>query len=101
MLARRGGATTGYAVLRREQKWEDGRALAAAGRRDGAATCERTEDAADLALPVRALGTAYLGGPSLASVAAHLPVEERTPGALRALSRAMRADTEPAAAIGF
>ncbi|MGW0609770.1 GNAT family N-acetyltransferase [Streptomyces sp. NPDC002788] len=46
------------------------------------ASCERTADAADLALSVRELGAAYLGGVSLASLGAAGRVRELQPGAL-------------------
>lgn len=52
----------------------------------GEATCERTDAAADVELDVRELGGAYLGGVSLASLAAAGLVTERTPGALAATS---------------
>ncbi|WP_327729707.1 GNAT family N-acetyltransferase [Streptomyces sp. NBC_00487] len=46
------------------------------------ATCERTADAADLSLSVRELGSAYLGGVSLSSLAAAGRVRELRQGAL-------------------
>ncbi len=46
------------------------------------ATCERTSDAADLALSVRELGAAYLGGVSLVSLGAAGRVRQVRPGAL-------------------
>ncbi|MFF6779962.1 GNAT family N-acetyltransferase [Streptomyces sp. NPDC012510] len=46
------------------------------------ATCERTADAADLSLSVRELGAAYLGGVSLASLAAAGRVRQLREGAL-------------------
>ncbi|GAA1415609.1 GNAT family N-acetyltransferase [Streptomyces thermospinosisporus] len=48
----------------------------------GGATCERTADPADLALSVRELGAAYLGGVSLAALAAAGRVRELRRGAL-------------------
>lgn len=54
----------------------------------GAARAERTEDAADLSLDVRELGAAYLGGTSLAALAAAGLVVEHTPGALARASTA-------------
>ncbi|WP_277212504.1 GNAT family N-acetyltransferase [Isoptericola croceus] len=57
----------------------------------GAATCERSDvppSDADLALDVRELGAAYLGGTSLAGLAAAGRVDELTPGALAAASTA-------------
>lgn len=57
----------------------------------GAATCEPADvppSEADLALDVRELGAAYLGGTQLAGLAAAGLVHERTPGALAAASTA-------------
>ncbi|WBO66357.1 GNAT family N-acetyltransferase [Streptomyces camelliae] len=50
------------------------------------ASCERTTDAAELALSVRELGAAYLGGVTLLSLAAAGRVRELRPGALAAAS---------------
>ncbi|NUR97897.1 MAG: GNAT family N-acetyltransferase [Kribbellaceae bacterium] len=47
-----------------------------------AATCERTDDAADLSLSVSELAGAYLGGRALAEFAGTGRVTEHTPGAL-------------------
>ncbi len=54
----------------------------------GDATCERTDSAPDLELDVRELGAAYLGGFSLAGLAAAGLVTERTPGTLARASAA-------------
>jgi predicted acetyltransferase len=62
---------------------------------DAGATCERTSDPADLALPVQALGAAYLGGTRLGSLAAAGRVAELRPGALAELSAAMSWDPAP------
>jgi len=59
------------------------------------ATCERTTDAADIALPVRALGAAYLGGTRLGPMAAAGLVTELRPGTLAALSTALSWDPAP------
>lgn len=64
------------------------------GDQDGA-VCRPTTAAADLALPVRSLAAAYLGGPPLRSLAAAGPVRELRTGALSAVSRAFHCDTEP------
>jgi predicted acetyltransferase len=69
--------------------------LRAPGLADGDATCERTSDPADLALPVQALGAAYLGGTRLGALAAAGQVSEIRPGALTALSAAMFWDPAP------
>jgi predicted acetyltransferase len=56
------------------------------GGRDGA-TCEPTTDAADLALDVRALGSAYLGGEALRALSDAGLVDERRGGTLAHASR--------------
>ena len=58
-------------------------------------TCERTTAPADLVLPVRALGAAYMGGTRLGQLAAAGLVTEVTPGAVAALSTAMSWDPAP------
>ncbi|MEU3727035.1 GNAT family N-acetyltransferase [Streptomyces sp. NPDC031705] len=79
--------------------WNAGRwRLTAAG---GAARCVRTEAAADLALSVRELGAAYLGGVTLTSLAAAGRVRELRPGALREASRAFAGDVAPWLPHGF
>jgi hypothetical protein len=51
-------------------------------------TCERTEEQAHLALDVRDLGAAYLGGTTLAALAGAGLVTELRPGALATASTA-------------
>jgi predicted acetyltransferase len=58
-------------------------------------TCERTSDPAAVALDIRDLGAAYLGGTRLGSLAAAGLVTERAPGALAPLSAAMTWDPAP------
>ena len=53
---------------------------------DGRATCTPTTEPADLACTVLELGSAYLGGTSLAALAAAGHVRELTPGTLRQAS---------------
>ncbi|MEV6011866.1 GNAT family N-acetyltransferase [Streptomyces sp. NPDC051976] len=65
------------------------------------ASCERTTDPADLALSVRELGAAYLGGPTLRSMAGAGLVAELRPGALTEASTAFRGDVEPWLPHGF
>jgi predicted acetyltransferase len=60
-----------------------------------AATCERTTVPADVALPVQALGAAYLGGTRLGPMAGAGLVTEATPGSLAALSTAMTWEPAP------
>jgi predicted acetyltransferase len=67
----------------------------------GAASCERTSAAADIALPVAALGAGYLGGTRLAALAAAGLVTERKRGALARLSAAMYSDPAPWCPSGF
>ncbi|GAA2089241.1 GNAT family N-acetyltransferase [Streptomyces albiaxialis] len=67
------------------------------------AQCAPTRDAADLALTVRELGAAYLGGVPLSALAGAGRVRElRTGGgALREASTAFRSDVEPWLPHGF
>jgi predicted acetyltransferase len=61
----------------------------------GSAACERTDEAADLAIDVRELGAAYLGGTRLGTLAAAGLIRELRPGALARLSAAMTWDPVP------
>jgi predicted acetyltransferase len=61
----------------------------------GAASCTRTDDPADIALDVRELGAAYLGGTRLGALAAAGLVTEARPGTLGRLSAAMTWDPAP------
>ena len=70
-------------------------AEASAASADFRATCERTTVPADVVLPVRALGAAYLGGTRLAAMAKAGLVTETTPGSLAALSTAMSWEPAP------
>ena len=65
------------------------------------ASCERTSAPADLALPVQALGAAYLGGTRLGALAGAGLVSEMRPGAVAALSAAMAWDPAPWCPAGF
>jgi predicted acetyltransferase len=65
------------------------------------ASCERTSDAADLALSVRELGAAYLGGVSLLSLAGAGRVSELRPGALTEASVAFGSPVVPWLPHGF
>jgi predicted acetyltransferase len=65
------------------------------------ARCERTGDAPDLALSVRELGSAYLGGSTLAALAGAGRVRELRPGALAEASAAFRAPCAPWLPHGF
>jgi predicted acetyltransferase len=62
---------------------------------DADATCERTSEPAGIALDVRELGAAYLGGTRLGTLAAAGLVAQPRPGALRQLSAAMAWDPAP------
>ena len=62
---------------------------------ESGATCERSTDPPDLALAAADLGSIHLGGPTLVSLAAAGRIEERTPGAVRAVSRAFAGDRQP------
>jgi predicted acetyltransferase len=59
------------------------------------ASCEPTDSPADLALDVRELGAAYLGGTRLGALAAAGLVTELRPGTLPRLSAAMTWDPAP------
>jgi hypothetical protein len=61
------------------------------------ATCSATTDPADLACTVLELGSAYLGGPSLGTLAAAGRIRELTPGALARASAAFGWTRMPAA----
>ncbi|MEU7482796.1 GNAT family N-acetyltransferase [Streptomyces sp. NPDC042319] len=65
------------------------------------ASCERTTDAADLALSVRELGAAYLGDTPLSALAAAGRVTELRPGALSEASAAFGSDITPWLPHGF
>lgn len=68
---------------------------------DGVAACRRTDDPVDVGLPVQALGSAYLGGRSIAAMARQALVVEHTPGSVRALSRALATEVPPSGALMF
>jgi predicted acetyltransferase len=59
------------------------------------ATCEPTTAPADVALPVWAVGAAYLGGTRLTAMASAGLITEATPGSLAALSTAMSWEPAP------
>jgi len=61
----------------------------------GTPSCERTGAAADIVLPVAALGAGYLGGTRLGALAAAGLVTERKQGAVARLSAAMYSDPAP------
>ncbi|MEU9890009.1 GNAT family N-acetyltransferase [Sphaerisporangium sp. NPDC051011] len=65
------------------------------------ATCHRTNDPADIELPVSVLGAAYLGGRALGSYEAAGIIRETRPGAIRALSAAMSWETHPWGGLMF
>ena len=62
---------------------------------DRDATCDRTAEPADVALDVRELGAAYLGGTRLGALAAAGLVSQVRPGTLARLSVAMSWDPGP------
>jgi predicted acetyltransferase len=59
------------------------------------ASCERTDEPADVALDIRELGAAYLGGTRLGTLAAAGLVREPHPGSVSRLSAAMTWDPAP------
>ncbi|MGW0559796.1 GNAT family N-acetyltransferase [Streptomyces sp. NPDC003016] len=80
--------------------WNEGR-WRLTGDAKGGASCKRTDEAADLALSVRELGEAYLGGVGLAALAAAGRVRELRPGALAEASVAFGAGIAPWLPHGF
>ncbi len=80
--------------------WNAGRWRLVVGA-EGVGSCQATRADADVKLPVQVLAAAYAGGRSIAAQAAAGLVTELSPGAVVALSRAMRGDLEPFGAIGF
>jgi predicted acetyltransferase len=81
--------------------WNEGRWRLRCEGPSSAATCERTEDAADVRLPVQVLGSAYAGLRTISAQAAQGVVEELTEGAVAALSSAFATDRQPVAAVMF
>ena len=81
--------------------WNEGRWRLRCGGAGAPATCERTDDEADLRLPVQVLGSAYAGLRTIAAQAAQGVVEELTPRTVAALSTALATDRQPVAAIMF
>ncbi|MEW2138673.1 GNAT family N-acetyltransferase [Streptomyces sp. NPDC005409] len=80
--------------------WNEGRWRLVADA-EGAASCTRSAEPADLALSVRELGSAYLGGISLTSLAAAGLVRELRAGSLAEASRAFAGDVAPWLPHGF
>lgn len=74
--------------------------VALEGGPDGA-SCTPTSAAADLAVPVAVLGSAYLGGTPLGVLAAAGLVQERRPGALAVADAMFRSPREPWCATWF
>lgn len=64
-------------------------------------SCERTGDPAEVALDIRELGAAYLGGTRLGALGAAGLVREFRPGALATLSAAMSWDPAPWCPVVF
>ena len=96
-LGARRYATGGRVVLELDDAFlprNSGRYELAAGP-DGAAECRTTDAEADLALGAADLGAIYLGGVSLATLAAVGRVRERRPGALARAAAMFLADPPP------
>jgi predicted acetyltransferase len=68
---------------------------------DGSGQALRSDDRAEVSLPVSALGAAYLGAGNLAEMQRAGLVDEHRPGAVADLWRAFRTDLSPYAARGF
>jgi predicted acetyltransferase len=73
--------------------WNTGRWRLEAG--TGGATCERSDASADIALAASALGSAYLGGPTFAALAAAGRVRELHAGALAGADTAFGVSRAP------
>lgn len=69
--------------------------------KDGVGEATRTDDEAEVSLPVAALGAAYLGGTNLADMHRAGVIAEHRPGAVHDLWRGFRTDVGPYAARGF
>jgi predicted acetyltransferase len=69
--------------------------------KDGVGEAAATDDEAEVALPVSALGAAYLGAGNLAELHRAGVIAEHRPGAVRELWQAFRTDVGPYAARGF
>jgi predicted acetyltransferase len=68
---------------------------------DGVATCERTDAAADLVLPIASLGSLYLGGVTASNLARGGAIDELTDGALARCDAAFASDVAPWSATWF
>ncbi len=77
-----------------DEAWGGTRRLLLDAGPDGA-TCRPTDRAADITLPVAALGGAYLGGTRLRDLALALGVDEHRPGALADTDALLRTDDDP------
>jgi GNAT superfamily N-acetyltransferase len=87
-------------VADRAAPWNEGRWRIRAAA-SGEATVERSTGEADLALPVEALGSAYLGSGNLVALHRAGLLTEHRRGAASELWRAMRTDVAPTGAIMF
>lgn len=100
MLAARCYAVDVETVIQvRDDLFGDGRYLLR-GAPDGA-TCERTERGSDISLGVAALGSAYLGGVRLETLARAGKAAADDPAQLTRLDRALLADRQPVHGTGF
>ncbi|MFJ1701843.1 GNAT family N-acetyltransferase [Kitasatospora sp. NPDC088346] len=103
-LAQRGYATPLDVVLEVADgfcPWNTGRRRLRSDGPGKGTSCERTDRPAELSLDVRTLGSAYLGGVTLAALAAAGRVTELREGALADASRAFASDLAPWLPHGF
>ncbi|GAA0678505.1 hypothetical protein GCM10010193_34990 [Kitasatospora atroaurantiaca] len=103
-LQERGYAAPVEVVLDVEDEfcpWNTGRWKLQSDGQGKGASCVRTAEPAGLALTVRELGSAYLGGTTLAALAAAGRVSELREGALAEASRAFASDVAPWLPHGF
>jgi len=68
---------------------------------EGVRRCERTDAAADIALPIASLGSLYLGGVTASDLATGGQVRELTPGAIAKCDAAFSSDRKPWSATWF
>jgi predicted acetyltransferase len=67
----------------------------------GVASCERTEKAPDLVMPIASLGSLFLGGVTASNLARGGQIEERSDGALARCDAAFSSDVQPWSATWF
>ena len=95
LQARRYAAPGGLVVEVRDEAGYAGGRYALETDAGGAAVCRRTRRSPDVALDVKALGAAYLGGASLRTLAAAGLIAEERPGTLTRADAVFRSSVTP------